>query len=112
MEEARWALKAIEDHAELQLGKEKKKFFGGERIGLADLTFGWVSWWLKAMEEAVGVKLIVEPAKEAEEGHFPYLGRWMKNFREDPVIRDNLPDFDELVLYLKRLRHHFTATSN
>ncbi|OWM80003.1 hypothetical protein CDL15_Pgr009981 [Punica granatum] len=111
-EEAKQVLKAIEDYAELQIGKEGKKFFRGGTIGITDLTLGWISWWLKAMEEAVGVKLLMETTDEAEEGPFPNLSRWMKNFREDPVIRDNLPDFDDLVLYFKRLRHNFIATSD
>ena len=46
--EAKQLLKIIEDH-----GLGQKKFSGGNKIGLADLAFGWLSAWLEVMEEVV-----------------------------------------------------------
>ncbi|KAJ4849770.1 hypothetical protein Tsubulata_012039 [Turnera subulata] len=83
-----------------------QKFFGGEQIGLADITFGWLTWWLQAMEEAVGVKLL-------EPDSFPRLCAWTENFKEVSVIKENHPDYDEMAAYFKSLRHLYTqpATS-
>ncbi|KAK7860125.1 glutathione transferase gst 23, partial [Quercus suber] len=83
-EACRQLLKITEDH-----GLGEKKFFGGNKIGLADLAFGWLSAWLEVMEEVVGVKLM-------EANSFPRLEAWTKSFKEDPMIKENLPDRDEI----------------
>ncbi|KAI5315621.1 hypothetical protein L3X38_044797 [Prunus dulcis] len=95
--EAQEVLKTIEEH-----GLGEKKFFGGDTIGLADLTFGWLAGWLGEMEEAAGVKLL-------EPNLFPHLQTWIKNFRDVPVIKENLPEHDALLAYFKSLREKFTA---
>jgi len=54
------------------------------------------------MEEAVGVKLL-------EPGSFPRLHLWTQNFKEVAVIKENLPDYDEMLAYFKSLRQMFMA---
>ena len=97
--EAKQLLKIIEDH-----GLGQKKFSGGNKIGLADLAFGWLSAWLEVMEEVVGVKLM-------EANSFPRLQAWTRSFKEDPMIKGKLPDRDEMLTYFKSLREKFIASA-
>jgi len=96
--EAQEHLRILEEH-----GLGEKKFFGGNEIGLTDLAFGWMAFWLQVLEEAAGVKVV-------ETDSFPRLQAWMKNFREVPAIRENLPDRNALLAYFKRRRESFIST--
>ncbi|XP_042488525.1 probable glutathione S-transferase [Macadamia integrifolia] len=89
-------LKTLEDHA---LGDEK--FFGGNRIGLIDLVLAFI-YWMEVMEEAIGLKISLREAH-----NFPKLHAWAENFREVPVIRDNLPDRSALMDHFRHLRKFF-----
>ena len=53
---------------------------------------------LVAMEEVVGVKFIKTDT-------FPRLYAWMKNFSEQPAIKDNVPDHSRVVDFLKIKSH-------
>lgn len=98
--EANEVLKVIEEDA---LGN--KMFFGGDRIGMTDLVLGWLSCWLKSMEEVVGVKLL-------EPNRFPHLEAWIKNFKQVPEIKEILPDAEKLLAYFKGLRERFVAQAS
>uniref|UniRef100_A0A6N2MV65 Glutathione S-transferase n=1 Tax=Salix viminalis TaxID=40686 RepID=A0A6N2MV65_SALVM len=82
-------LKTIEEHA---LGKNK--FFCGDKISSVDIAYGWMARWLEVLEELAGVKLL-EPQK------FPRLHAWMKDFKDEPIIKENLPGHDEMLVYFK-----------
>ncbi|KAJ4830468.1 hypothetical protein Tsubulata_025394 [Turnera subulata] len=85
-------LQAIEDH-----GLGNKKFFGGDQIGIADIAIGSDIHWLAIIEEAVGFKLL-DPHR------YPRLHGWLKNFQQVPVIKENLPDWDETVAFFRARR--------
>ncbi|KAK3187767.1 hypothetical protein Dsin_027328 [Dipteronia sinensis] len=95
-------LKTIE---EMALGDHEKKFFGGDQISLVDIAFGaHAHWLLEVIEKVVGVRLL-------EAHKFPRLHAWIQNFKQVPVINQNLPDSDQMVLTFKRNRERLLASS-
>ena len=81
-----------------------KKFFGGDDINILDIALGATVHWWQVIEEIIEVKIL-----EAEK--FPRLHSWIKNFRDIPVIKDNLPDREEMLAFYKRRREQLLATS-
>ncbi|TKY52800.1 Glutathione transferase GST 23 [Spatholobus suberectus] len=74
-----------------------KKYFGGEEIGLLDIILGWIALSFGVIEDVVGVKVLVV-------NDFPRLYTWIRNFREHPAIKTNLPSHQELLDYYKQKR--------
>lgn len=71
-----------------------KQFFGGENIGYLDIAMGWMSYWLPVWEE-VGSMKIVNPLQ------FPATTSWMNKFLDHPVIKENLPPRDKMIIYFQ-----------
>lgn len=97
IKEAKEKLKIIEEQ-----GLGDKKFFGGNEIGMADLVFGWIAKSFGVVEEVVGVKVL-------DANSFPRLHAWIGSFRSHPVIKEHLPDCDEMFAYYKQKRDMFIA---
>ncbi|CAI8601707.1 unnamed protein product [Vicia faba] len=98
-------VKAIEKAQETitimeEQGLGDKKFFGGNNIGMVDIVYGCLSHWLEGLEEMVGIKLI-------EEKKFPYLHAWIQNFKQVPLIKENLPDYEKLLVHLQWRRQGY-----
>ncbi|XP_045833024.1 probable glutathione S-transferase [Trifolium pratense] len=81
-------------------GLGDKKFFGGINIGMVDITYGCLSHWLEGLEEIVGIKLI-------EANKFPRLHAWIQNFKQVPLIKENIPDYQKLLLHLQWRRQEY-----
>lgn len=93
-------LKIIEEQAL----DEENNFFGGEKIGIVDIAFGMIPHWLEIIEDVVGVKLL-------QPNLFPNLSNWVKNFKEEKVIKENLPNCDEMFVFLKNQREMILSSS-
>ncbi|KAL2463240.1 Glutathione S-transferase U8 [Forsythia ovata] len=92
IKEALQVLQILEDQA---LGTNK--FFNGNTVGLVDISFGWLAYWFDCMEETAGAKII-------KSNNLPRLHEWIKNFKQIPVIQENLPGREKLIAYLKTKR--------
>ncbi|KAI5384887.1 glutathione transferase GST 23 [Lathyrus oleraceus] len=91
VKQAREAIEKIEEEI------KGKKFFGGDNISYLDLALGWISYWLPVFEE-VGSMQIIEPLK------CPAITAWIPNFLSHPVIKDNLPQRDNMLVYFHSRR--------
>jgi glutathione S-transferase len=92
-EEKEKALKlAIEAMEKIEEEIKGKEFFGGESIGYLDIALGWISYCLPIWEE-VGSMQILDPLK------FPATASWMNKFLNHPIIKDNLPPRQKMILY-------------
>ena len=83
-------MKAKENLKYLEEELKGKKFFGGERIGFADIALGWLAHDEGVLEEVAGMKLIAED-------EFPLLSEWKRTFADAPIIKENWPPRDKLV---------------
>ena len=82
----------------------ERKFFGGDDIGMADLAFGAIAYWLGMIEQVTGVKLL-------DVDEFPQVCGWIGRFKEAPVIRDNLPDWNPMMENFRRRREQLLESA-
>ncbi|KAJ9558498.1 hypothetical protein OSB04_013112 [Centaurea solstitialis] len=84
-------LKLVEEHL------KGKKFFGGEKFGFLDLVFGWLARYPGIVNKAGNLKLL-------DKQMFPSLCTWMELFGDVPVIKENWPDEEALILKFHETR--------
>lgn len=74
-----------------------KPYFGGESIGLVDITLGPFVSWFSALEEVGNFKL---PNKQ----QCPCLHAWMERMAEHPSVKETLPPPHKLVERIKIIK--------
>ncbi|CAL4966543.1 unnamed protein product [Urochloa decumbens] len=100
--QARFARETKESMAILDGELEGKRFFGGDALGFVDLAACTLAHWLGVLEEVAGVRLV-------EDGEYPALRRWAKEYTSDETVRRFLPDRDELVAFFAANKERYTA---
>ncbi|KAL2325021.1 hypothetical protein Fmac_024079 [Flemingia macrophylla] len=93
-------LKVVED----QCFGDGKNVFGGDTINIVDIAFGPLITLLLVLEDVLGVKIL-------DDEKFPHLHSWYNNFKDVPVIKENLPDQDKMVAFITVFREKLIASS-
>jgi len=82
----------------------EKKIFGGEVINIVDIAFGSMFKFFEVAEDIIGVKVL-------QDEKFPQLCSWYNNFKNVPVIKENLPDHQKQVATINSIREKRLASS-
>lgn len=88
---------------ETELFKEKTLIKAGEDIGYLEILLGSFCIWLPAVEEGAGFKVF-------DSNRFPLVNKWMTQFLELSVVKEDLPPRDLLLSYFQQIRHFVLAT--
>ncbi|XP_058736983.1 probable glutathione S-transferase [Vicia villosa] len=72
----------------------KEKYFGGQEIGIVDITAVFIAFWFPVIEEAAGLKLFTSEK-------FPKLYKWSEDFNNHPIVKEQLPPRETLLAFFK-----------
>lgn len=76
----------------------KKRFFGGATIGLADIAgASLLSRWASVMQEVAGLSVMTDD-------EYPAIHRWMEDYNADEAVKECLPDRNHLISYFTTIR--------
>jgi glutathione S-transferase len=70
------------------------KFFGGEGIGIVDITAVFIAYWFPIIQEIIGLKLLTIEK-------FPKLYKWSQDFTNHQAVKEKLPDRETLFAYFR-----------
>ncbi|XP_059667876.1 glutathione S-transferase U8-like [Cornus florida] len=88
MEEAHELLKTLESEL------KGKRFFGGDDIGLVDIVANFIAFWAGLIQEVSGTELLTREK-------FPVLFKWIDEYVNCSVIKENLPPRDKLTAFFR-----------
>ncbi|CAL0316776.1 unnamed protein product [Lupinus luteus] len=86
-------LRVVEEHC---FGAENK-ILGGDTINIVDLAFGSIINIIETLDDIIQVKVL-------EADKFPQLLSWFNNFKNIPIINENLPNHEKMVDGIKSIR--------
>ncbi|KAL2502981.1 Glutathione S-transferase U8 [Forsythia ovata] len=69
-----------------------KKFFGGDTIGIVDISGNFVAYWFGILQELAGLQVLTKE-------NFPKLGEWMDEYLNCNIIKENLPPKHKLTVH-------------
>jgi glutathione S-transferase len=72
----------------------KDKFFGGEEIGIVDITAVFIAYWFPIIQEIIGLKLLTIEK-------FPKLYKWSQDFTNHQAVKEKLPNRETLFAYFR-----------
>ncbi|KAL3839458.1 hypothetical protein ACJIZ3_024049 [Penstemon smallii] len=87
-EEAAQLLKFVEEEI------KDKKFFGGDNIGLVDISANFIGYWFGIIQELMGVELLTKEK-------YPNLCEWIDGYINHSFVKDNLPPKDKMTEVFK-----------
>jgi glutathione S-transferase len=87
-------IKELEVVFQLLENELKYKFFGGEEIGLVDITGVFVAFWVPIIQEAMGLKLFTVEK-------FPKLYKWSQDFNNHHIVKEKLPNRETQLAFFK-----------
>jgi glutathione S-transferase len=70
------------------------KFFGGEGIGIVDITAVFIAYWFPIIQEIIGLKLLTIEK-------FPKLYKWSQDFTNHQAVKEKLPNRETLFAYFR-----------
>lgn len=98
--------KAIQEASEslkiLETALQRKKFFGGEAIGLVDIAAIIPAYVLEVAQEAVLLTLI-----DGEK--LPIFHQWIEVLVNTSVVKESLPPREKLVAFFEAQKETFKA---
>ncbi|XP_077214327.1 glutathione transferase GST 23-like [Tasmannia lanceolata] len=103
-EQEKFVKEAKENLRTLEEGLKGKKFFGGETMGFADVFAGWIPFWVRVMEEIMGIKIV-------EEESLPLISQWFEDILDFDIVKESLPPRDKLIAHLKAFRERVHGSS-
>ncbi|CAK8541775.1 unnamed protein product [Lathyrus sativus] len=72
----------------------KEKYFGGEEIGIVDITAVFIAFWFPVIQEAAGWKLFTSEK-------FSKLYKWSEDLNNHAVVKKQLPQRETLLAFFQ-----------
>lgn len=81
----------------------KHKFFGGDSIGLVDITGSFIAFWVPVIQEAGGFEIFSNEK-------FPKLYKWSQQLVNHPIVQEALPPREHIFAFFKSRFENLAAS--